>query len=127
MTKRILVVDDDPLQLKLVDAVASKAGYEVLSAPDGKSGLDRARELHPDLIIMDIMMPQMDGYTALEAIRQSNGLKKVPVIMVTAVGFDMNRKMALEMGADDYVTKPFGVKDLLERIEKLLKTGGHHA
>lgn len=127
MTKRILVVDDDPLQLKLVDAVASKAGYEVLTAPDGKSGLDRARELHPDLIIMDIMMPEMDGYTALEAIRQAEGLKHIPVIMVTAVGFDMNRKMALEMGADDYITKPFGVKDLLERIEKLLNAAGHHA
>ena len=127
MIKRILVVDDDPLQLKLVDAVASKAGYEVLTAPDGKSGLDRARELHPDLIIMDIMMPEMDGYTALEAIRQAEGLKHIPVIMVTAVGFDMNRKMALEMGADDYITKPFGVKDLLERIEKLLNAAGHHA
>lgn len=126
MKKRILVVDDDPLQLKLVDAVASKAGYDVVTAPDGKAGLDRALELHPDLIIMDIMMPEMDGYTALEAIRQSEGLKKVPVIMVTAVGFDMNRKMALEMGADDYVTKPFGVKDLLERIDKVIKAGSHH-
>ena len=124
MKKTILAVDDDPLQLKLIDAIASKAGYKVITAKNGRDGVKEAKKNKPDLILLDIMMPEMDGYTALEVIRQADEIKKTPVIMVTAVGFDMNQRMALDMGADDYVTKPFAVKDLLSRMEKLLAAKG---
>lgn len=120
MNKTILAIDDDPLQLKLITAVASKAEYEIVTAADGKEGFDQALKRKPDLILLDIMMPVMDGYTALELIRQSPEIKNTPVIMVSAVGYDMNQKMALEMGANDYITKPFTITDLLSRIEKLL-------
>lgn len=124
MKKTILAVDDDPLQLKLIDAVASKAGYKVITAENGREGVKQAQKHNPDLILLDIMMPEMDGYTALEVIRQSEELKNTPVIMVTAVGFDMNQRMALSMGADDYITKPFAIKDLLSRIEDKLSPKG---
>ena len=119
----ILAVDDDPLMLKLIRDIGDKAGYEVITAADGKQGVEAALKHKPALILMDIMMPEMDGYAAVAQLKSQPETRGIPVIMLTAIGYEINRALALKMGASDYVTKPFDIKQLLALIKSRLESG----
>ena len=116
---RVLVVEDNPdLAFGLRNNLEIE-GYDVIVADDGPSGLTRAREALPDLVILDLMLPGMDGYRVLRALR-SEGFER-PVLILTARGEEADKVIGFRNGADDYVTKPFGVLELLARIEALLR------
>ena len=118
MTTRILVVDDEPAVTELVAYNLRKANYEVLVAADGRAALRLASEARPDLILLDLMLPEVDGLEVCRAIRK---ISMVPIIMVTALGEEIDRVVGLELGADDYVCKPFGIRELLSRIKAVLR------
>jgi DNA-binding response OmpR family regulator len=118
MMSRILVVDDEPAVTDLVAYNLRKANYDVLVAADGREALRVARASRPDLILLDLMLPEVDG---LEVCRELRKTSNVPIIMVTARGEEIDRVVVLELGADDYVCKPFGVRELLSRIKAVLR------
>jgi DNA-binding response OmpR family regulator len=119
---RVLVVEDNPdLAFGLRNNLEIE-GYDVVVAEDGPTGLERATDARPDLIILDLMLPGMDGYRVLRALRQK-GLEQ-PVLILTARGDEADKVMGFRNGADDYVTKPFGVLELLARVEALLRRTG---
>jgi two-component system alkaline phosphatase synthesis response regulator PhoP len=115
----ILIVDDEP-NIRLLVGNLLGGDYDVLEASNGVEALHIARRQSPDLILMDIMMPNMDGYSACYAIKNDDLTSKIPVVMVTAVGQELNRMFAQQVGADGYITKPFQAKDLLDTIGRLL-------
>ena len=121
MAKMILIVEDDPNISELVQMYLEKEGYQAKIAPDGGKGLDLFRQLRPDLVLLDIMLPVMDGWAVLRAIRQDN---KTPVIMLTAKGETNDKVQGLKQGADEYLTKPFEMKELLARVEAVLRRTG---
>ncbi|MCX6070061.1 MAG: response regulator transcription factor [Chloroflexi bacterium] len=118
MSTRILVVDDEPSVTDLLAYNLRKAHYDVLIASDGRQALQLAREASPDLILLDLMLPEVDGLDVCRELRKSTS---VPIIMVTALGEETDRVVGLEVGADDYVTKPFGVRELLARVKAVLR------
>jgi DNA-binding response OmpR family regulator len=119
---RILIVDDDPDIRELLRELLTRAGYDVDEAPDGRTALRSLYESPPALVILDVTMPEMDGYQTLERMRD---LSEVPVIMLTARTQELERVRGLTSGADDYVLKPFGRQELLARVQALLRrTGG---
>ncbi|MFF3349168.1 response regulator [Streptomyces sp. NPDC002779] len=115
---RVLVVDDDPTVAEVVSGYLDRAGYLVDRAGDGPDALARAAEHWPDLVVLDLMLPGMDG---LEVCRRMRGQGPVPVIMLTARGDEDDRILGLEVGADDYVTKPFSPRELVLRVESVLR------
>ena len=115
---KILVVDDDPNVVKLVQLYLERDGHEVLTASDGVAGLEMAREELPDLIVLDLMMPRMDGMEVCRTIRAESS---VPVIMLTAMVEEDDRLAGLDLGADDYVTKPFSPRELAARVRAVLR------
>jgi DNA-binding response OmpR family regulator len=117
-TPRILVVDDDPTVAEVVAGYLDRAGYTVDRADDGPTALTRAAAHRPDLVVLDLMLPGMDG---LEVCRRIRGRGPVPVIMLTARGDEEDRILGLEVGADDYVTKPFSPRELVLRVESVLR------
>ncbi len=119
---RILIVDDEPEMVRGLEDNLRFEGYQTLSAGNGKDGLALALKEAPDLILLDIMMPQMSGWDLLRALRQK-GLD-VPVIMLTARAEEVDRVLGLELGADDYVTKPFSLRELLARVRAVLRRPG---
>ena len=124
MSARVLVVEDNPdLAFGLRNNLEIE-GYEVEVAQDGPRGLDRARESSPDLVILDLMLPGLDGYRVLRTLR-SEGFQQ-PVLILTARGEEADKVMGFRLGADDYVTKPFGVLELLARVEALLRRVTRH-
>ena len=118
MTKRILVVDDDLDLRKLVSSYLKEDGFQVVSAANGREALFVTREEKPDLIILDLMMPEMGGY---EFIRELNKWSSVPIIVLTAKLEEGDKVLGLELGADDYVTKPFSLRELTARIRAVLR------
>src|SRR5512138_1364940 len=118
MIHRILVVDDEPAVTDLLAYNLRKAHYEVLTAADGRTALRLAGECKPDLILLDLMIPEVDGLDVCRELRQSSG---VPIIMITARGEEVDRVVGLEIGADDYVCKPFSVRELMARIKAVLR------
>ncbi|MFE9995980.1 response regulator transcription factor [Streptomyces avermitilis] len=115
---RVLVVDDDPTVAEVVSGYLDRAGYVVDRAEDGPTALARAAAHWPDLVVLDLMLPGMDG---LEVCRRMRGRGPVPVIMLTARGDEDDRILGLEVGADDYVTKPFSPRELVLRVESVLR------
>jgi len=115
---RVLVVDDDPLLVRLVRTHLEKAGYKVLSAADGDAALELAANELPDLVVLDLMLPKLDGYEVCRRIRE---FSMVPVVMLTARGEPVDRLRGFEMGADDYVAKPFVPAELLARVRAVLR------
>lgn len=118
---RILVVEDEPGLREGVKVILQKRGYEVILASDGKEGLDMARKESPDLIILDLMMPKMDGYKVCRLLKFDSRYQQIPVIIFTVRAEKGDEKMAYSAGADAYITKTFEPKILLDKIEELLK------
>ncbi len=118
MAERILAIDDDCLMLQLVQHSLESAGYQVSVALDGASGLQRFHERQPHLVVLDVMMPQMDGWEICQRIR---GVSTVPIIMLTARGSKEDVVKGLKMGADDYLVKPFHPEELRARVEAVLR------
>lgn len=118
MEKKILIVDDEKNIVDIIAFNLKKEGYHILKAADGAEGVKLALEENPDLILLDIMMPKMDGYEACKKIREK---KHTPIIMLTARAEEVDKVLGLELGADDYVTKPFGVRELMARVKANLR------
>ena len=115
---RLLLIDDDPMITEPLARQLGLAGYEVLVAHNGRSGLELAQAEQPDLVVLDVMMPEMDGWEVCQKLRQSS---VVPILMLTALGDEVDRILGLELGADDYLTKPFSIRELKARIKALLR------
>lgn len=115
---KILIVDDEQSISKVISYNLKKEGYEVLCAADGEKGLELALSENPDLVLLDIMMPKMDGYEVCRKIREKSNM---PIIMLTARADEIDKVNGLEMGADDYVTKPFGNRELIARVKAHLR------
>jgi DNA-binding response OmpR family regulator len=115
---KILAVDDEPLYLRLLKVNLEPEGYEVITASDGETALDLVTAKQPDLVILDVMMPKLDGITTCERIRQ---FSDVPIIILTARGEEQDRVRGLDVGADDYVVKPFSVTELVARVRAVLR------
>lgn len=120
----VLVVDDDPVIQKLLQVNFEMEGYEVVLAGDGVEALEKARELAPDLIVLDVMMPRMDGLEAAARLKQDPATAGIPIIMLSAKAQDADVKAGRATGADEYMTKPFDPLDLLERVAGLLGRDG---
>ena len=118
MGNKVLIVDDESNIVNIIAFNLKKEGYTVFSAGDGEEGVRLANEENPDLILMDIMMPKMDGYEACKKIREK---MNTPIIMLTARAEEVDKVLGLELGADDYVTKPFGVRELMARVKANLR------
>lgn len=120
MLKKILVIDDERDLVETITFRLEAAGYKVITAGDGQEGLDKAREMKPDLILLDIMMPKMDGYQVCRFLKFDEEYKDIPIIMLTARGQESDKNTGKNVGADDYVTKPFDGGELLLKIKKLV-------
>ncbi len=118
---KILVVDDETNILELIKYNLEKEGYEVLLATNGVSAVEIAKREKPDLILLDVMLPQLDGLSACREIRSNDETRKIPIIMLSARGEEFDKVLGLEMGADDYVTKPFSSRELIARIKASLR------
>ena len=119
--RKILVVDDEPVLVETIAYNLQQAGFQVTTALDGSSGLEAARREKPDLIILDIMLPEMDGLEVCRQLRRAGSTSTTPIMMLTAKGEEIDKVVGLEVGADDYVTKPFGRRELLARVRALLR------
>jgi DNA-binding response OmpR family regulator len=122
MSEKILVVDDEPRYVRLMEANLSGEGYRVIRAFDGQQAVELVTTEKPDLVLLDVMMPVLDGFGACERIRE---FSSVPVIMVTAKGEEGDRVRGLDLGADDYIVKPFGAAELLARVRAVLRRAKH--
>lgn len=118
MTTKILVVDDEPRYLRLLEANLRTEGYEVFSAQDGLQAIELFSASPTDMVLLDVMMPKLDGFAVCQRIRQ---FSNVPIIMLTAKGEEQDRVRGLDMGADDYLTKPFSATELLARVRAVLR------
>ncbi len=118
-SKTILIVDYEESVRRVLHKTLSEQ-YIVLEAKDGAAAIDIARAQKPNLILMDIMMPKMDGYNATSIIKKDNETKGIPEVMLTGLGFELNKKLAETMGADGYITKPFSPQELLDAIGRFL-------
>jgi DNA-binding response OmpR family regulator len=119
--EKILVVEDDKDLSRLLKYNLDKEGYRVLAALDGDTGLALFRKERPDMVLLDVMVPKLDGFGFLKAVRQDS---KTPILMLTARKDEVDRVLGLELGADDYVTKPFSVREVLARVKAILRRVG---
>ena len=119
--KRILFIEDEKDLVRLVKVKLEESGYEVLAAHDGQEGLEKARTEKPDLIILDIMLPKMNGYEVCQLLKFDEKHWKIPIIMLTAKVEDRDKALGKETGANEYLTKPFDINNLLSVIGKCLK------
>jgi two-component system phosphate regulon response regulator PhoB len=117
---KILVVDDEPEAIELLEFSLTQAGFNTLRATDGAEAIRKARSALPSLIILDLMLPEIDGLEVCKMLRRDPATKSIPIIMVTAKAAEIDRVLGLELGADDYVTKPFSPRELVLRVKKLL-------
>ncbi len=118
---KILVIDDDKAINELVKVNLELGGYDVISAYDGTKGFALAKQEEPDLVVLDVMMPDVDGYTVAKRIRENTSTKKTPILMLTALGMLENKVKGFDIGVDDYLVKPFEMEELKVRVRALLK------
>ncbi len=118
--KRILVVDDEIYIVHILEFSLTMEGYSVLTASDGEEALRIIEQERPDLVVLDIMMPKLDGYEVCRRLRQDEQFRSLPVILLSAKGRPIDREAGLSAGADDYITKPFSPRKLLEKMRELL-------
>ena len=123
MTRRVLVVEDEPNIVDSLSFLMKQAGFAVQVARDGDTALRVLESQVPDLILLDVMLPRRDGFDVCRAIRANPAWSQVKVIMLTARGRDLDRRKGLEIGADDYVAKPFSTREIVERVRVLLEVG----
>ena len=121
MKPKILVVDDEPDLLELISGNFAAAGFTILVAASGKEALRLAREAGPDLVLLDVMLPELDGLEVCKSLRKDPATSGIPILMLTARVAEIDRVLGLELGADDYVTKPFSVRELVLRVKNLLR------
>ena len=121
MTQRILVVDDDKSIVKVLSAYLEQSGYQVLPAYDGEMAMHILRRERPDLVILDLMMPGRDGHEVTSLVRADKSLASTPIIMLTARVEDADKIVGLELGADDYITKPYNAREVVARVKSLLR------
>jgi twitching motility two-component system response regulator PilH len=117
---RILIVDDSPTDVKVLSGMIERAGHQVSSAADAESGMELARSERPDLILMDVIMPGMNGFQATRALARDPATSHIPVVIVTTKGMETDRVWGLRQGAKDFIVKPVVEKDLIGRIQGLL-------
>jgi two-component system alkaline phosphatase synthesis response regulator PhoP len=121
MAHKVLVIDDEAVLVETIAYNLEQAGYQVVTAADGVSGLTALNREMPDLIILDLMLPEMDGLDFCRQVRREKNTATIPIMMLTARGEEIDKVVGLEVGADDYVTKPFGRRELLARVRALLR------
>jgi DNA-binding response OmpR family regulator len=119
--QRVLIVDDDPDIQRLVSFNLSRAGFEISAAASGRTALDSVQTQPPDLIILDLMLPDIDGMEVCRTLRQRDGSRRIPIIMLTARGEEIDRVIGFELGADDYVSKPFSPRELVLRVKSIFR------
>ena len=117
MDKKKVVIVDDELYIRRLVSNALRREYTVLEASDGEEALDIIHTWKPDLILMDVLMPNLDGYTACYEIKKDEATRAIPVVMLTGIGHELNKKLAQELGADGYITKPFNLQTLLDTVK----------
>ena len=120
MNKKILIVDDEMYILNILDFSLESEGFEVVTASNGEEALTKALDVQPDLIVLDVMMPKIDGFEVCRALKNKAETKKIPVILLTAKDRDKDREKGDEVGADLYMTKPFSPSRLIEQIQDLI-------
>lgn len=120
MSKRILIIDDEPNIVISLEFLMMREGHEVHVARDGESGLAAVRSQRPDLVVLDVMMPKLDGFAVLEAIRADTALAETRVLMLSAKGREAEQRKGLALGANAYMSKPFSTRDLVEKVKELL-------
>ena len=125
MAKVLIVEDEDTLVRNLAEKLRSE-GFQVLTAGDGEAGLQKARDEHPELIVLDIMLPKLDGLSLCRIIRRDTTTAHIPIIMLTARGTEVDKIVGLESGADDYIVKPFGLGEFLARVRAVMRRSPGH-
>jgi DNA-binding response OmpR family regulator len=120
MRKKILIVDDDPDQREMIRSSLKEAGFEISTATNGVEGLEKARSGSPDLIILDVMMPKMDGFAVCVTLREDDTTASIPILMLTGLCSYISQLTGLESGATDYLVKPFDPEQLVSKVEVLL-------
>jgi DNA-binding response OmpR family regulator len=124
MAKKVLVCDDEPYIVESVSYVVRKAGYEVITAEDGMDALDAGKRERPDLVFLDIMMPRMSGYEVCRRLKEDPATRGAYIVMLTARGQEEDERKALEMGADEFMTKPFSPRKMRAKLEEILGSTG---
>ena len=120
MSRKILIADDEPNMLLSLEFLMKRAGFEVTTASDGQAALDAIEASPPDLVLLDVLMPRKSGLEVCESIRANPALKDVRIVMLTAMGREVDREKGLALGADAYITKPFATNELVARVRELL-------
>jgi len=120
VSRRILIADDEPNMLLSLEFLMRRAGFEVATATDGQTALDAIESTSPDLALLDILMPKKSGLEVCETVRANPNLKDVKIVLLTAMGREVDREKGLALGADAYITKPFATNELVARIKELL-------
>jgi len=121
MDKRHILIVDDERGIRMLTKDLLSQKFRILEASDGQEAIDMASKYKPDLILMDVLMPNVDGYTACSTIKTNPATERIPVVMVTALGHELNKKLAQSSGADGYLTKPFLEEELLDTVSKFLE------
>ena len=121
MREKILIVEDERDIVRMLEYNLKKEGFRVVSASDGREALRRAEREHPDIIILDLMLPEIDGLEVCKTLKQSSGTADIPIIMLTAKAQETDKIVGLELGADDYITKPFSIRELTARVKAVLR------
>jgi two-component system, OmpR family, alkaline phosphatase synthesis response regulator PhoP len=124
VTATILIVDDEREIRELLRYNLEKQGYQVLTAQDGEEGLERIFATHPDLVLLDLLLPGRNGLEILREVRQEPSTRELPVLLLTARGAEMDKLLGFERGADDYITKPFSPREVIARVEAVLRRAG---
>jgi len=119
--KKVVCIEDEPEMIDLVKLILGRKGFELIGAEGGREGLDTVRRIKPDVVLLDLMMPDMDGWEVYQQMKADEELKKIPVIVVTAKAQSIDKVLGLHIAkVDDYVTKPFGPQELLESVQRVL-------
>lgn len=123
MKEKILVVDDEPDAVELIEFSLKQAGYDVITAADGAEAVRKAQSFLPNLIVLDLMLPEIDGLEVCRLLRRNQSTASIPILMLTAKAAEVDRVVGFELGAEDYVTKPFSPRELVLRIKRILERG----
>ena len=126
MTHKVLIVDDEPNIVISLEFLMDQAGYEVAVARSGEEALAQIRAFHPDVVLLDVMLPGINGFDILQRVRQNATWQQIAIIMLTAKGRDVEVAKGLALGANAYVTKPFSTRDLLAEVRRCLNAGQNH-